>query len=271
MARPRRAIMPLEAEATATRTDSEAPALALASPVAAVEIEPDPTPPQRTPARQRLADALDAVKALEAENREVEAELSKIADARLVAFRSLNDAEAQLKRAKPAEAPFSPYGTPLRSYWGTQEEADRAAVVEATPPMSIAEAKALVAAAQDEYDSVKRLEQHWRARGDKIGQDLSWRRRTNSEVRDVLRTDAALHALAAECKRAATASAAANRAFNIATSGDTIQPDSPFYRCTEPTDFREDAEGWVLLHRWRAALEALCSDPDAPLPMPSVA
>lgn len=256
MARPRR-IIPLEAEVTGIRTEAEpAP-------------ETPAVAPARTPARQRLADAIRRVKELEAEAREAGGELSKADDAFRAACERKSEADMQLKRAQPIEGTSSAYRQPVRSYWNTQEEADLAAVIETTPPMSIAEAKVLVATAQDDIDSAQRLRQHWRGRGDKAASDLQWQRDSTNLVRNVLRHDPALHALAAECKRAATASAAANMAFHDATGGDVIQPDSPFYGCTKPTDFREDVEGWMLLRCWRAALDALATDPDAPFPMPA--
>ncbi len=278
MGRPRRAIMPLDAEATDIRTEAlDAPAPPLPSPVVAVEPDPAPEMPQRTPERQRLADAIGTVAALQAEIAEAGAGISEAEDRRASAFRALRDAEQTLQRAKPREdVGFTPGLKPPGAFWGgtygTKEEAERAAALAAQPPVSIADAKAAVAAAQDEYDSAKRSEQYHRDRSTRASDRLtSTRFGITAAVRLVVRSDPALMALASEARRLATRAAAAVMAFETATGSDVIQPGSPFYGCTRAADARtspEAREDWTLSRAWSEALEALASDPDAALPMP---
>ena len=126
-----------------------------------------------------------------------------------------------------------------------------------------------MAKATDARDSAVTSFQFHRQRLDAASDRLSWKR---SSIDDAFRLavhyDPAMAALAAETKRLATAAAAARRAFEIAVDTPLMQPDHRFYDTTKPTDARTDAEGWALLHRWREALDALRTDPDAPLPMP---
>lgn len=280
MARPQR-IVPLDAEATTIRTQTlDAPAPTLPNPLEAAEPEPAPQATQRTPERQRLAEAIETVRQLEAEVAEAGTSISEAEDRRISAFRALRDAEQMLQRAKPREAVgFTPWHKPPGAFWsgtyGTEEEADRAAALADLPPVSIADAKAAVAAAQDEYDSAKRSEQFFRDRSTRASDRLaSARFGITAAVRLVVRNDPALVALASEARRLATRAAAAAMAFETATGSDVIQPGSPFYGCTRPADARtspEAREDWTLSRAWSEALEALTSDPDVALPMPPAA
>lgn len=78
-------------------------------------------------------------------------------------------------------------------------------------------------------------------------------------------------ALATETKRLVTATAAARRAFDTAVGSSFLTSDHLFYGTTDPTNPSADLEGWAVAYRWRAALHALRTDPDAVLPIPSQA
>lgn len=272
MARPRRTIVPLEAEATTTRTEiMDGPAPPQPGPVAPVSPEPTPETLQRSPARQRLAAAIERVVAIEAEIREAGAAIEPARRATWDAQRALDDAEEALQSSRPRDA----YAPPPVSYshWGSQAEADdatrRARAAAEAPPISVADAKAAVETAKDTLDSAKRLRQ-WhedklRAAEEKVG---LYRMNVGDAVRDVLREDPALLALATESHRVATHAEALRRAFGEATSGETIQPGSPYHGAGTAAWENDDPEGFAPLYAWRAAIEALSSDPDAPLPAP---
>ncbi len=142
MPRPRRSITPLDAEATDTRTEASSES----EPVAPTEV------PARTPARQKLADAIATVRALEAEIAEASAAVSQAEQNRWKTADDLSDAEAELERAKPR-----PHGTHLRPRephtFRSQEEADAYTALLNTPPPPIEDAKAAVARATDARDS----------------------------------------------------------------------------------------------------------------------
>ena len=263
MARPRR-ILPLDAEATTTRTETEAPALALVSPVAAVEA------PQRTQPRQRLAEAIAAVAAIEADIAETGAAVTKAGDDYHEAAMARQSAERALERAKPQ--PLAGTFTPRApTVWGTREEYDLAVLEQAAPPLSLADARAALAVATDARDSAVRAEQFHKSRLENLEQTLRFKRSSVKDaVRVVIRADPALVALAAEARRLATRAAAAAMAFETATGGDVIQPGSPFYRCTDPADARTSPEAradWAVSRAWSEALDRLHSDPDALLPV----
>ena len=233
------------------------------------EPEAVPTAPERSPSRQKLADSIAEVRALEAEVAEFGALLSEAESKKWASYGALAEAEEALERAKPR-----PGGSPLKHRepytFRSQEEADAYTELLNMPPPSIEDAKAAVASATDARDSAIANEQFHRKRLDQASQRLSWKR---TNIDDALRLavhyDPAMAALAAEAKALATRAAAAASAFNLATGGMLLQPNHPYFGSTTATDARTDFEGWAMLHRWRAALEALATDPDALLPMPA--
>ncbi len=271
MPRPRRSITPLDAEATTSRTDVD-PATALSLVPSASEPEPAaPAAPARTSARQKLADAIETVRALEAEIAEASAAVAEAEQAKWSTASALSDAEAELERAKPR-----PHGTHLRPRephtFRSQEEADAYTALLNTPPPPIEDAKAAVARATDARDSAVATVQFHKRRLEEASQRLSWKRSDiDGAARLAVHYDPAMSALAAEVKSLVTRAAAAERAFSLATGGVLLQPSHPYYDSTKPTDFRADYQGWALLHRWREALEEIRRDPDAALPMPPVA
>lgn len=268
MGRPRRAIVPLDAEVTGTRTEAEAPE-------ATISPEPVPEPSQRTPERQRLADAIATVAALETELVSAGAALREAEEARTAAFLAHSDAEVVLRHARPREAEtftsghISP-GAIWNGTYNTEEEATQAARLAESPPVSIADAKAAVDAAHDAWDSARRMVQHHGDRLKHASDRLNAKRYDiTGAVRAVLRADPAVLALAMECRSLKTRSEAARQAFSLATGGVTIQPGSPLYGWDNVADARtspEAMEDWSVSRAWRSALETLVSDPDAPLP-----
>ncbi len=227
--------------------------------------------PSRTPARQKLADAIETVRALEAEIADASAAVSEAEQTRWKTDSALAEAEEALERAKPR-----PYGSPLRPRepytFRSQEEADAYTALLNTPPPPIEDARAAVATATDARDSALAAVQFHKRRLDDATERLRWRRpNIDDAARLAVHFDPAMAALAAETKRLVTQAAAAVRAFDMATGGQLLQTDHPYFDSTKPTDFRVDPQGWALLHRWREALEQIRRDPDAVLPMPSVA
>ena len=264
MARPRR-ITPLDAGPVPTGNQ--------AAPLSLVPPGPEPEVAEaassRTPARQKLADAIETVRALEAEIAEASAAVSETEQVRWKTASALSDAEEALERAKPR-----PSGSHLRPRephtFRSQEEADAYTALLNTPPPSIEGAKAAVARATDARDSAVATVQFHKRRLEEASQRLSWKRSDiDSAARLAVHFDPAMAALAAETKRLVTQAAAAVRAFDMATGSQLLQLDHPYYSSTKPSDYRVDPQGWALLHRWREALEEIRRDPDAPLPMPS--
>ena len=224
------------------------------------------TPAQtRSPARAKLAEAIATVAAIEAELAETGAALSQAEADRSTAGSTLLEAEQALERAKPRPNSFAREREPYS--FRSQEEVDAYQAELNAPPVPIEDARAAVATATDARDSAARAVQfhegHLRQLTDRL-------QRKRFEVDEALRLavhfDPALAALAAEAKSLATRAAAAARAFEVATGGAVIRPDSPFYGCTSSTDFRTDPEGWRTLRLWRGAMEQLKTDPDARLP-----
>ncbi|RYC28863.1 hypothetical protein D3273_27025 [Lichenibacterium minor] len=269
MGRRPRAIMPLTAEVTTTRTEAlDVSVPPLASPLAAVPPETAPAQPERSRARQVLADAIAEVRALEIESAEAGAAVSEADSARWAAESVLTAAEEALERARPRPGFNAPRPREPHTF-RSQEEADAYTVLLNTPPPSIEDAKAAVASATDARDSALAALQFHQKRLDQATQRLSWKRSSIGRAADLaVHYDPAMAALAAETKKLVTLAAAAERAFSLATGGALLQRDNPYHGATAPTDFRTDPEGWALLHRWREALAALQSDPDAVLPMP---
>ncbi len=263
MGRPRPSIVPLDAGPVPAET---APPLSLVQP----EPEPAaPAAPARTSARQKLADAIETVRALEAEIAEASAAVSEAEQHRWKTADALSDAEAELERAKPR--PASGLFRPREPHtFRSQEEADAYHALLNTPPPPIEDAKTAVASATDARDSAVAALQFHQKRLDTAANRLRWKR---SEIDEALRLavhyDPAMEALAAETKRLATAAAAARQAFEMAVGTSLMQPNHVFYDSTKPTDFRTDPKGWAIVHRWREALEQLATDPDAVLPMPA--
>ncbi|RYC29318.1 hypothetical protein D3273_24725 [Lichenibacterium minor] len=264
--------MLLDAEAATTHTEAlDASAPPVASPLAAIPPEAAPAQPERSRARQALADAIAEVRALEAEIAEASAAVSEAHDARWAAESALSAAEEALERARPRPGFNAPRPREPHTF-RSQEEADAYTALLNTPPPSIEDAKAAVASATDARDSALAAVQFHQKRLDAAADRLRWKRSSiDKALRLVVHFDPAMAALAAETKRLATAAAVSRRAFEMAVGDTMLQRDHQFHGSTEPTDFRTDPDGWALLPRWREALEALRADPDAPLPMPSVA
>ena len=267
MGRPRRIIVPLDAVATDTRTE------ALASPLAAVEPEPAPEAIQRTPERQRLAVAIETVRALEAEIRDASAAIDPTREAVWAAQRVLDDAEEMLNAARPRET-FVPAPT-VHSYWGSQAEADEAArrarAAAEAPPISVADAKAAVEVAKDSLDTAKRLRQFHEDKQRNAEQRLQSRRGDiRAAVRAVLRAEPAVLALAMECRRLKTRAEATRQVFGDILWGDVVQPGSLFYGWDQIADAHSSPDAmadWSVKREWDTAVEALATDPDAPLPL----
>lgn len=222
---------------------------------------------KRTPAREKLADAIATVAMVEADIVETSAAVTQTKEDYYASIRVLDDAQRTLERAKPREDTFSPGPKPRGAFWAGQVDYEAAEAEAAIPPIPIAEAKAAVEAATDAKDSAKRLHQFHKDRLDQLQSQLVFKRSLIGDaVRGVVREDPALAALAIESKRLATLAAAAAMAFDLATNGDVIQSDSPFYRYDKPSDFKADFDGWAVSRAWREALEQLKTNPDVPLP-----
>ncbi len=227
--------------------------------------------PSRTPARQKLADAIATVRRWRPRSPRPAPPYRKRSRTEWKTASALSDAEAELERAKPR-----PSGSHLRPRephtFRSQEEADAYTALLNTPPPPIEDAKAAVASATDARDSAVAAVQFHKRRLEEASHRLSWKRSDiDGAARLAVHFDPAMAALAAETKRLVTQAAAAVRAFDMAAGTSLMQPDHPFYGSTKPTDFRVDPQGWALLHRWREALEEIRRDPDAPLPMPASA
>lgn len=256
-----------------TLPPADAPSPTQASPPAAVPPDPAPAQPERTPERQRLAEAIERVRALEAEIREASAAVEPARQATWDAQRALDAAEETLKAARPRDS-YAPPPSPAYSYWGSQAEADdaaaRARAAAEAPPVSIADAKVAVEVARDALDSARRTRQ-WHEDKQRTAEQrlMMYRSNISGAVRAVLRADPAVLALAMECRRLKTRAEAARQAFGEILWGDVVQFGSPFYGWDQVADARDGPEAmadWSVSREWSAAIEALASDPDAPLP-----
>ena len=270
MGRPRRSIVPLDAGPVAVET---------ASPLSLVPPEPEPEVTEatsaRTPARQKLADAIATVRALEAEVAAASVAIEPARQATWAAQSALDEAEDALRSARPRDTYAPPPSA--HSFWGSQAQAEgaarRARAAAESPPISVADAKAAVEIAKDNLDTARRTRQ-WHEDRLKAAEDRLQFRRGDipKSVRYVVRSEPAMLALANECRRLKTRAEAARRAFSSILHGDVIQPGSPFYGWDSIPDARSSDEAmadWSISREWYEALEALHSDPDAVLPMPS--
>ena len=185
MGRRPRAIVPLDAEATTTRTEAlDASAPPVASPLVAVPPEAAPPQPERSRARQALADAIAEVRALEVEIAEASAAVSEADDARWAAESALSAAEEALERARPRPGFNAPRPREPHTF-RSQEEADAYTVLLNTPPPSIEDAKAAVASATDARDSALAAVQFHQKRLDHATQRLSWKRSSIGRAADL--------------------------------------------------------------------------------------
>ena len=260
MARSRRAIVPLDAEVTSTRTEAEVPVPDLASPVVAVEAENAPVQHQRSPARQRLADALQTVKALQAEIATASTAVDEARQQDAVATSAFYNAESDLERALPGFKPRPPSGA-------DEGEMNAFYAWINSPPMPVADARAAVAVAQDERDTARRALEFHRDKLDALIKGLGYRKwDIESAVKAVLAAEpAAIDDLLTAARRRfldyQDAVYIVSKIENVERSLTRRVPawDTP--------DRSLDMETRPLTYAWLAALEALQSDPDAPLPM----
>lgn len=170
MGRPCRTLVPLDAEIVPVVDAS------------ALVAQPDTLPaPQRSPARQKLADAIATVAALEAEITAAQIVVNDADEAKWKAFATLRDAEEELERAKP-----QPWGSGLkpREPWtfANQENADAYNAKLNEPPPSIEWAKEAVPRATDARDSALTAVQFHRKRLDTAVGHLQWKRSNIDEV-----------------------------------------------------------------------------------------
>ncbi len=251
----------------------DTPAPPLPGPLASLRPDPTTTAPERTLERQRLAHAIETVRRLEVEITAAGAAIDPAREATWAAQRALDEAEDVLRGARPRDTYAPP---PAFSVWGSQAEADEAArrarIAAEAPPMSVADAKAAVEAAKDALDTSKRTRQGHEDKLRTAQQRLQTNQSTiRDAVRAVLRADPAVLTLAMECRRLKTRAAASEQAFRGILWGDTVQPGSPFYGWDSAASAHSSPEAmadWSAARDWGSAIEALASDPDAPLPMP---
>ena len=235
-------------------------ARAALKPVEEPGTEPDTVPvtAERTPARAKLAEAIEQRDTLARYITEESAAVSAAETAKRETSSTFYQAEQELARSMPNFRPDHP------PQGATSEELDEFYAWVNSPPTPIAEARAVLASAKDEYDSAKALLAFHTRQLTELQRRQSWgSSKVDDAVKAVVASDPSIGALMELARRIAfeyrdisyLVSKIADRGALPAEHKDWDSP--PRHR---------DGSTMPLTAKWTEAMERLKTDSDAPLP-----
>ena len=218
----------------------------------------EPILPGRTAARAALAHAIDNRDTLARYIAEESAAVSVAETGKRETSSKFYQAEQELARSMPNFRPDHP------TQGATSEELNAFYAWVNSPPVPIAEARAVLASAKDEYDSAKTLLAFHTRQLEELQRRQSWGRSTiDDAVKAVVASDPSIGPLMELARRIAFEYRDISYLVSKIADRGAIPPQ---HKDWDSPPRHRDGATMPLTAKWTEAMERLKSDPDAPLP-----